>query len=1682
MKAVKFILLLLLVPTLAVAQKINCETNISVDCGVLTASGGLGTGSQTIFCEGQLVEFVNKTDAGQGVDSTYYCWGDGAITKVAGTQSATHIYNFPDDTCVTQPLIPINIRMIIIKRCGNGKFSLHSITTPIAIRLKPISKFTLTSPICAGQSTAFNNLSCANTASPEFFWDFGNGTTSNSASPPKLTYPTAGIYTIKLSVKNECATEVFTRDLRVLDLPLAKASISLNRPTLCTNSSDPLIATITDKSQNVNNYDWVITGGKFQYLNSTSNRSQNPVVQFNEAKTYKISLTGNGCGNAQWDTTIVIEALPVVKLSPVASDCKSITLTPAKLVQYSGGNITQVMWTFSGISPGTSFDKLPTTPINYTQFGRYTIAIKASNICGNSRDSIQFSIDSLQKAKIQTLASLCTNNAPVQLSFTPAGGQWTGSGIDNRGIITPSKASLGKNTYSYTIGSGTCASSASIDIQVGAPPKVTIQQVSSSCKPITVTNNNLASYQGGSGEQFQWLVIGKDTSRFSTAQLPQPLLFTQSRQYKIRIAVQNFCGSSIDSTLFSIDTLSKIILDTIRPICQSDAPIQLKSQPSGGQWTGNGIDSRGVITPFKTVLGKNTYTYTVGSGTCASSGSISVQVGALPKVTIQQITSSCKPITVSNNNLVNYQGGFGEQFRWQIIGADTTRFNSAQLSQPLVFTETRKYKIRIAVQNFCGTAIDSTLFSIDTLAKITLDTIGQLCLSDAPIQLKSQPSGGQWSGIGVSSNGLFNPDNAVIGVNVLRYSIGSGSCANAANLNLTVNGARVNAGTAVGACGDAKAITLNGASPAGGVWKGKGIIDSLSGVFDPKIAGIGEQTILYTFKQNGSGCVNQSSRKVTVFGLPKAGLDSLSNACVGAPVQFKNRSTGIAQANWDFGDGGKSQTISPSYIYQKNGIFNIRLIVRSTEGCTDTAFQKITVALPVKAAFSLDPTNGCAPLKVNIRNESVGDNPAFEWYLGNKLISKLATPPALTLSPLTQDSTFIIQLKIGSACNNQDLQKNIFVRALPIARFASQQPSYCSGQEVIFGHKSFADSLVWDFGNGKTYRGFDPPKQIYTTGTENDTIRVRVTAINQCGRATTTQNIVIKPTDARAFFPVPDSVICLGSPLCLESFSRPKGAKLDWQFSDGNTDSGEKVCHTFSKTGLYSIKLRVSSCGIAEASAKVRVIDSLPIVLTFAPEACRDALVSFTLQTAATDHRVFFSKNDSTDQKISRFRFNTAGVFRINAWARSPQGCISRVGADLRIVAPPKATFRLLDSVCVGAPIRAVNETLGSTACRWVVAGTTIDGCSPVFRFPAAGSYPVKLVAQDRLGCRDSLSRTAYVRPSPKAGFDFTLSNSCTPVTLNLANRSVNAQAYRWLLSDGSTSRTLNPAFRLQKGGNYSIQLIASLDSICFDTLVKPIVINGTPQVKLAYEDFRCRPGDDALILLSGAQPGDYTYLLKGDTLLQSGVNRFQVNQSGTYRVAVKTQAGCDTSLQITIPEKQFILAKVMKDTTIKLGDAVRLRTAINIKDATIRWIPDQYLDAGNIAEPTSMPQRSVRYILEVTQGACLLKDTINITVLSDKSVFFPNAFSPNGDNVNDFYQFFPSHGVKEVHEFRIFERSGTMVFFGKDYISAPSPDKWWDGYYKGQPLNPDVFAYYAVVEFFDGKTEVIKGDLQLVR
>lgn len=130
---------------------------------------------------------------------------------------------------------------------------------------------------------------------------------------------------------------------------------------------------------------------------------------------------------------------------------------------------------------------------------------------------------------------------------------------------------------------------------------------------------------------------------------------------------------------------------------------------------------------------------------------------------------------------------------------------------------------------------------------------------------------------------------------------------------------------------------------------------------------------------------------------------------------------------------------------------------------------------------------------------------------------------------------------------------------------------------------------------------------------------------------------------------------------------------------------------------------------------------------------------------------------------------------------------------------------------------------------------------------------------------------------------------------------------------------------------------------------------------------------------------------------------------------------------------------------------------------------------------PTAAPLEDVTYTLTVDnfQG-CRASDDIAIRVTKVRGVFAPNVFSPDGDGSNDFFYLQGPRDFK-INVLRIFNRWGALVFESQNTFLNNERDGW-DGRFKDQELNPDVFVWYAKVEYPDGEIEMLTGDVLILK
>lgn len=203
---------------------------------------------------------------------------------------------------------------------------------------------------------------------------------------------------------------------------------------------------------------------------------------------------------------------------------------------------------------------------------------------------------------------------------------------------------------------------------------------------------------------------------------------------------------------------------------------------------------------------------------------------------------------------------------------------------------------------------------------------------------------------------------------------------------------------------------------------------------------------------------------------------------------------------------------------------------------------------------------------------------------------------------------------------------------------------------------------------------------------------------------------------------------------------------------------------------------------------------------------------------------------------------------------------------------------------------------------------------------------------------------------------------------------------------------------------------------------------------------------------------------------------------NGNYSWTVKDANGCETKITGTLVAPEIPVIGLGEDVTIDLGESELLQTFLNIVPDTVIWSGPTGLSCYNCLEPIATPYNTSSYILTVgSKDNCFTSDSIKITVLPNLKLYIPNAFSPNGDGVNDRFGVFAGIGVKSIRLLSVYSRWGSLLFEQRD--SAPnSSGNGWDGTVNGKSVDPGVYVWYAEVEFLDGQKQTYKGDVNLLR
>jgi gliding motility-associated-like protein len=421
----------------------------------------------------------------------------------------------------------------------------------------------------------------------------------------------------------------------------------------------------------------------------------------------------------------------------------------------------------------------------------------------------------------------------------------------------------------------------------------------------------------------------------------------------------------------------------------------------------------------------------------------------------------------------------------------------------------------------------------------------------------------------------------------------------------------------------------------------------------------------------------------------------------------------------------------------------------------------------------------------------------------------------------------------------------------------------------------------------------------------------------------------------------------------------------------------------------------------------------------------------------------------------------------------------------------------LSSTVSISAPSELLATVSGRTAgCNGTILGSAFayaNGGTAGYIFQwshgptgnvVAGLAPniYTVYVTDSRGCAYNTSITIGDTPAPTIdAVDIVIPICNGDKTGNItltATSGVPPLAYAWLTSPPLPSGTGNTFVLNSIGaGRYFVTITDAIGCTITTnvTMQEPpaIVATTTLTKPLCIGDSN---GSITVNPTNGTAP--YLYGVDGGLL---GINNnLTLLAAGAHAVLVTDVNNCTWAKTVTIPQPLPIAVNVGNDITMPLGDSLSFSPVLNsFAVITYEWSLQAGLSCYTCRHPTAKPLATTTYTVTVTDtNGCTATDALTITVITEKNVYIPNAFTPNNDGINDNFTVYGGNAVDKIQLIRVFDRWGELVYQGAE---LPTTAKAWDGTFKGKAMNTAVFVYQVQVRFIDGEVQTFTGDVTLV-
>jgi len=857
------------------------------------------------------------------------------------------------------------------------------------------------------------------------------------------------------------------------------------------------------------------------------------------------------------------------------------------------------------------------------------------------------------------------------------------------------------------------------------------------------------------------------------------------------------------------------------------------------------------------------------------------------------------------------------------------------------------------------------------------------------------------------------------------------------------------------------------------------------------------------------GCVPKDTvvKRIVLKAKPVAGCSALIT-CGSLQVNFTSSATvtpgTLTQQEYYVGNTLIGTGASFVYSFAAYGNYTVKQVVKSNFNCiSDTFLLPVIIKDKPQVSILTARDSVCNNSSYTITaNATVNASTitSYVWLKDNVVLANNAS--TLTDANPTGIYTYKLVATSAEGCPSDTAVKTITVVSKPTATINAV--NNCGSKSIAITASGLVinDAITnhyINYGDGNI--SFADPNNTTYTYANYGTYNLKYVAKSSvgCESDTAYTTIVVKDKPVVSLVTPRDSV-CNNSSYTITANTTVNATTISsyvWLKNNVVLANNTNTITETNPTGIYTYKLVATSAQGCPSDTAVKTITvvSKPTSGLNAVNNCGSKQISITSTAAVindniTNHFISYGDGNTSNGNPNNTSYSYAsyGTYIIKYVVQSSIGCASDTTYQtIDVKDKPVVSISYGNNACTNTNyVLTGNASVNAASIssyRWFKNGVLLPfNSSTLTENNPAGSYTYKLVVSSSQSCiSDTAVQLVLVDNKPTA--TFTAGSTCVGKPVSIANNSIPNNptvTYLWNTSDGQTSNAAVPSFVFNSSGTKSILLkVISPNGSCVANTSQTITVDAYPIA--AFDIVEACLGKPLQINNNSTGTiASYAWQTSNAQQSSSMVPTFIFDTAGNYSIKldVATANNCSaTFTKSTSIQPVQLVVRPAVDTNVNVNQPVQLSIS---GAATYSWLPFNNLSNAGSSNPIFRSAVTGIFPLTVnatTAQGCKATATLTIKVFSaGEYLFIPNAFTPDGNGLNDKFNFTCS-GLQSLTFFRVYNRYGQTVYQQNNCNNIG-----WDGTFSSKAQTAGAYVYYWQGVAFNGQTVSGNGTVLLVR